>query len=323
MAKSTQNPPSERKIFLLIDGHAVIYRAFYAFPGLTDKQGRMINAVYGFARIILTAIRDFRPEYIAVTFDCHAPTFRHDNFTEYKANRAEMPDDLKPQIELIKEVVTALNIPQFAIPGYEADDIIGTISKILEQPGQPGQQGKLLTIIVTGDRDTLQLVDDDTHVWMPGRGKNQTDREYDIEAATEKMGVPPTQLVDLKALMGDASDNIPGVKGVGPKTAIALIQQFGSLDALYQSLEDGSALQRGLKPAVVAKLIAEKPQAYLSQSLAQIERSVPLTFALQDCTVNGYDKGTVVELFNQYDFHSLIPLLPPDAFETSVQEALF
>jgi DNA polymerase I len=322
MSKSTANQPSERKIFLLIDGHAVIYRAFYAFPGLTDTQGRMINAVYGFARIILTAIRDFRPEYIAVTFDCHAPTFRHDTFTEYKANRAEMPDDLKPQIELIKQVVTALNIPQFAIPGYEADDIIGTISKILEQPGQPGRQGKLLTIIVTGDRDTLQLVDDDTHVWMPGRGKNQSDREYDTEAATEKMGVPPNQLVDLKALMGDSSDNIPGVKGVGPKTAIALIKQFGSLDGLYQALENGSA-QQDLKPAVVTKLMAEKPQAYLSQGLARIDCSVPLTFTLQDCAVNGYDKGAVVELFAQFDFHSLIPLLPSDAFEASVQEALF
>lgn len=323
MAIHTQKQPSDRKIFLLIDGHAVIYRAFYAFPGLTDTQGRLINAVYGFTRIILTAIRDFRPEYIAVTFDCHAPTFRHDNFTEYKANRAEMPDDLKPQIELIKQVVTALNIPQFAIPGFEADDIIGTISKILEQPGQPGQQGKLLTIIVTGDRDTLQLVDEDTHVWMPGRGKQQTDREYDIEAATEKMGVPPAQLVDLKALMGDSSDNIPGVKGVGPKTAIALIKQFGSLDALYHALESGEAQQLGLKPAVVAKLLAEKSQAYLSRDLAQINRSVPLDFSLTACMVNSYDKGTVVELFKQFDFHSLISLLPADAFEASVQEALF
>lgn len=323
MVKRTQNPPTERKIFLLIDGHAVIYRAFYAFPGLTDSQGRIINAVYGFARIILTAIRDFRPEYIAVTFDCHAPTFRHENFTDYKANRAEMPDDLKPQIELIKEVVTALNIPQFAIPGYEADDLIGTISHILEQPGQPGEQGKLLTIIVTGDRDTLQLVDEDTHVWMPGRGKNQSDREYDIAAATEKMGVPPNKLIDLKALMGDSSDNIPGVKGIGPKTAIALIQQFGSLDALYQALEAGTAVQQGVKPGVAAKLLAEKDQAYMSQALATIERSVPLDFKLEDCVVNGYDKGTVVQLFNQFDFHSLIPLLPSDAFEMSVQEALF
>lgn len=322
MAKNTPNQPNERKIFLLIDGHAVIYRAFYAFPGLTDTQGRMINAVYGFTRIILTAIRDFRPEYIAVTFDSHAPTFRHENFTEYKANRAEMPDDLKPQIEIIKQVVEALNIPQFAIPGYEADDIIGTISKILEQPGQPGQQGKLLTIIVTGDRDTLQLVDEDTHVWMPGRGKNQTDREYDVAAATEKMGVPPSQLVDLKALMGDTSDNIPGVKGIGPKTAIALIKQFGSLDALYQALEDGTALA-GLRSAMVDKLLAEKAQAYMSQGLARIDCSVPLEFVLHDCTVNGYDKGKVVELFSQLEFRSLVPLLPPDAFETSVQEALF
>jgi DNA polymerase-1 len=307
----------------LIDGHAVIYRAFYAFPGLTNPKGELINAVYGFTKIVLTAIRDYSPEYMAVTFDCPAKTFRHDQFAEYKANRAEMPDDLKPQIELIKGVVEALNIPQFAITGFEADDIIGTISSILEQPGQPGALDKLLTVIVTGDRDTLQLVDHDTHVWLPARTKYQKDQELDADAVVEKMGVKPTQIIDLKALMGDSSDNIPGVKGIGPKTAVKLITQFKTLDGLYAALGTKSAAELELSPKLVEKLVAEKEIAYISQKLATIERNVPLNFDLEACRVCSYDKGKVIELFDQWSFNSLLNLLPADEFESSVQAALF
>ncbi len=314
---------SARKFFLLIDGHAVIYRAFYGFPGLTNPSGQLINAVYGFTKIILTAIRDYSPEYIAVTFDCAAPTFRHTDFAEYKANRAEMPDELKPQIEMVKAVVAALNIPQFAIPGFEADDIIGTISSILEQPGQPGAADKLLTVIVTGDRDTLQLVDHDTHVWLPARTKYQSDQELDSDAVIAKMGVKPTQIIDLKALMGDSSDNIPGVKGIGPKTAVKLITQFETLDALYTALEKKTAAELELAPKLFEKLVAEKEMAYVSQKLATIDRNVPLTFDLEACRVSGYDKGKTVELFKEWGFNSLLGILPADEFESAVQAALF
>lgn len=314
---------SEPKTFLLIDGHAVIYRAFFAFTGLTNGEGLAMSAVYGFTRIVLTAIRDYNPEYIAITFDCAEPTFRHKDYAEYKANREAMPEELRPQIDMVKEVVTALNIPQFAIPGFEADDIIGTISRMLCQSEHLKDEEKLLTVIVTGDRDTLQLVDDDTHVWLPGRGKFQQDQELDAEAVVVKMGVRPNQIVDLKALMGDSSDNIPGVKGVGPKTAAKLINQFETLNGLYEALEKKSAAELNLPVKLVDKLKAEKEMAYLSQKLATIDRGVPLTFSLTDCSVKGYDKGKVVALFQEWDFKSLINLLPADEFESSVQAALF
>lgn len=314
---------TERKTFLLIDGHAVIYRAFFAVIGLTNSSGQLVNAVYGFTRIILTAIRDYNPEYIAVTFDSAAPTFRHQDFAAYKANRAEMPEDLRPQIAMVKEMVSALNIPQFAIPGFEADDIIGTISRMLCEKEHLKDENQLLTVIVTGDRDTLQLVDEHTHVWLPARTKVQHNQELDTPAVVLKMGVRPDQIIDLKALMGDASDNIPGVKGIGPKTAVKLITQFESLDGLYEALAKKSAADLDLSPKLVEKLIAEKEMSYLSQKLATIDRHVPITFSLADCKVTNYDKGKVVELLKEWDFKSLINLLPTDEFESTVQAALF
>jgi len=311
---------SKRPIFLLIDGHAVIYRAFYGFPGLTNTAGQLANAVFGFSRILLTAIRDFEPEYMAVTFDNKAPTFRHDSFAGYKANRAEMPEDLRPQIEMVKQVVTALNIPQFEVPGFEADDLIGTISKILDQPTS---KPDVLTVIVTGDRDTFQLVDDNTHVWLPARNKDQVATEYDIAGVEKKMGVPPNQVIELKALMGDASDNIPGVKGIGPKTAASLILEFGSIEAIYEALASESPAAKRLSAGVVKKLIEDKANALMSKQLATIERNMPLDFSLAACKVSEYDKGVATGLFQEWGFKSLIGILPADEFETSVQAALF
>jgi DNA polymerase-1 len=311
----------DKPIFLLIDGHAVIYRAFFSMPPtLTNKEGIPINAVFGFTRILLTAIRDFSPKYIAVTFDHRDPTFRHTAFKDYKANRAEMPAELQPQIELVKQVVSALNIPQFELAGYEADDLIGTISRVLDEPKA---KSKVLTIIVTGDRDTFQLVDDNTHVWLPARGKDFAPTEYDAEGVVKKMGVPPHQIIELKALMGDASDNIPGVKGIGPKSAIKLIEQFGTVAALYEALEKDSPEINAIPAGVVTKLRASKAEAEISLSLATIDRNVPLQFDLASCEVCQYDKSKALELFTAWDFQSLIKLLPADEFEASVQAALF
>lgn len=317
---SDKHEPSQRPIFLLIDGHAVIYRAFYGFPGLTNSAGQLANAVFGFSRILLTAIRDFEPEYMAVTFDNRAPTFRHDSFKGYKANRAEMPDELKPQIDMVKQVVTALNIPQFEVPGFEADDLIGTISWILDQPKS---KPDVLTVIVTGDRDTFQLVDDNTHVWLPARNKDQVATEYDEAGVTAKMGVPPNQIIELKALMGDASDNIPGVKGIGPKTAASLILEFGSVEAVYTALETDAPAAKKLSAGVIKKLMQDKANALMSKQLATIERDVPVDFSLAACKVSQYDKGVATALFQEWGFKSLIAVLPADEFETSVQEALF
>jgi len=315
----------KQQYFLIIDGHALIYRAFHAFPALTNHEGKLVNAVFGFSRHILSAIREYHPEYIVVAFDHKAPTFRHADFADYKANRAKMPDELIGQIDMIKEIVKVLNIPQFEVAGYEADDLNGTVTRQIEETCS---DQNLTTLIVTGDRDAFQLVSDCTHVWLPGRGKGQVDTEYDRNGVKERMDVYPEQIVDLKALMGDASDNIPGVPGVGEKTATALITEFGNLEKLYEAIDaldkqpaaPGSALQ---KKSLVEKLKAGKESAFMSQKLATIDRHAPVELKLADCRMAAYDKKAAVELFTNLDFKSLINSLPADEFELSVQGALF
>lgn len=308
----------ERQKFLLVDAHALIYRAYYAIPNLTDPDGQLVNAVYGFSKMVLNAISYFEPEYAAVCFDHPKPTFRHKKFDGYKAQRAKMPDDLIPQIQLVKDVVTALNIPKFELEGFEADDLIGTVNHKVEDLDQ-----QLLTVIVTGDQDSFQLVDNDTHIWMPARGKQKGDIEYDAALVEKKLGIKPLQVIDLKALMGDNSDNIPGVKGVGPKTAAALIQKFGSVEEVYNFLDKNPQGNELIKGALLTKLLAGKELAMLSKDLATIECQAPIDFELEKCRVTGYDKNQVVEIFQKYGFKSLLNFLPKDAFETSVQEALF
>lgn len=308
----------ERQKFLLVDAHALIYRAYYAIPNLTDPDGQLVNAVYGFSKMVLGAISYFEPEYAAVCFDHPKPTFRHKKFDGYKAQRAKMPDDLIPQIQLVKDVVNALNIPKFEIEGFEADDLIGTVNHLVENLDQ-----QLLTVIVTGDQDSFQLVDNDTHIWMPARGKQRGDIEYDAALVEKKLGIKPLQVIDLKALMGDTSDNIPGVKGIGPKTAAALIQKFGSVEEVYHFLDQNPQGGELIKGALLQKLILGKDSAFLSKDLATIECQAPIDFELEKCRVTGYDKNQVVEIFQKYGFKSLLNFLPKDAFETSVQEALF
>lgn len=306
--------------FVIVDGHALIYRAYHAFPGLTDGTGQLVNAVYGFSRILLTAIKDLSPEYITVAFDHKEKTNRAKEFEHYKANRPEMPDDLKPQIALVKQIVKALNIPTFELAGFEADDLIGTISKKVSE-----SEPDVVTVVVTGDKDMFQLVDDRVHVWIPGRGQKSIDTEYDAKGVQEKMGVPPSRIIDLKALMGDPSDNIPGVKGVGGKTAVKLLSTFGSLDGVYEALlkvEKGQS-DPLLKGALVTKLSQDKQAAYDSYALATIDRNVNIPFELEPCKVSQYDKEEITNLFEQLDFKSLISLLPKDDFELGVQSALF
>lgn len=321
---------SSMKLFLLVDGHAVIYRAYHAYPDLTDPNGMLVNAVYGFTRILLTAIRDREPEYLAVAFDHKDPTFRHDSFKDYKAHREAMPDDLIPQIEVIKRVVTALNIPQFELAGFEADDLVGTLSLQAEQLTKQTTADDITSLIVTGDKDLLQLVTDKTEVFMPARGKLGKDMVYTPSKVQEKMGVTPEQVPDLKGLMGDSSDNIPGVKGIGPKTAAKLINHFGSIEQLYQQIAEvapeellATAADSGLSKSVLAKLQADQANAVLSKDLATINRAAPVELDLSACTVRQYDKDSVIALFEELGFRSLVGLLPDDSFEHDLQAALF
>lgn len=317
----------DKQVLLVVDGHALIYRAYHAFPELTDPSGRLVNAVYGFARLLLKAIQEFEPTHVAVAFDHPSPTKRHSEYAEYKAHRAEMPDDLKPQIAIIKELVDALNMPRFELAGYEADDIVGTIATRECTVAKQGCQVEV--VIMTGDKDLLQLVTECVSVFIPGRGAFSHDVVYDPKQVEVKMGVRPDQVVDLKALMGDASDNIPGVKGIGKKTAEALIKTLGSVAGVYEGLariEKGTAdtqTKAVLKGAVITKLSQDKDNALLSRSLATIDRDVPLEFTLAACAVRDYDKVKVTQLFTDLNFQSLFGLLPPDDFESGVQNALF
>ena len=306
-----------KKVFVLIDGHAIIYRAYHAFPELSTPSGMLANAIYGFTRILLTVIRDFHPEFLAVTFDHPELTFRHQQYAEYKAHREKMPDDLIPQVDEIKKIVKVLNIPQFEVTGFEADDLIGTLSREGE-----ARSDDVEMMIVTGDKDLLQLVTGHTHVFIPGRGKHSVDIEYDPETVKRIMKITPDQVPDYKALMGDPSDNIPGVKGVGPKTAAALIEQFNDIEHLYQALEtdaDSTKLSQGL----INKLITDKESAFLSKQLATVDRHAPIKLDLPACMVSGYDKEQAVTALEELGFKSLIKLLPADDFELGVQSALF
>ncbi len=313
-----------QKKLMIIDGHGIIYRAYHAFPPLTTPEGVLVNAVYGFTRILLTALRDVKPEYVVVTFDHKTPTLRSQEYAEYKAQRAAMPDDLKPQIALVKEVVSALNIPQFEKEGYEADDLIGTISRLVCET-----EKDVKVVIISGDKDMLQLVTDCVHVWMPARGKEGVELEYGPEDVKNFLKVTPEQVTELKGLMGDTSDNIPGVRGVGPTSAQALIAAFTTIDGVYAALdrvENGTATEAEkavLKGALVTKLQTDKENAFLSRKLATIDRFSPITFALEPCRVADFDKQKVSDLFEKMLFKSLISLLPKDEFELGVQSALF
>jgi DNA polymerase-1 len=284
---------ADNNTLVLIDGHALAYRMFYALPleAFSTKSGEPTNATYGFTRTLLDIIlADDPPHYLAVTFDLGA-TFRDDLYEAYKGTREKMPDELDVQIGRIKEVVRALNIPIFEMEGYEADDLLGTIAHQMRDQGVP-------VYIVTGDRDLLQLVDDNTRVELPSRKVSQPADVYDAAGVMEYLGVRPDQVVDYKALVGDTSDNIPGVRGIGDKTATKLLAEYGTLDTLYDRIDE-------IKGALQTKLIEGKELAYLSQKLARIVTDAPITLTIEECVAQDFDATGVLELFRELEFRSL------------------
>ncbi len=298
------------KKLILIDGNALLHRAYHAYPPLSTPSGELINAVYGFSSMLLSVIDKLSPTHVAVAWDLKGPTFRKQEFEEYKANRKPMDDDLATQIDRTKEVVKKLNIPQFAIEGFEADDIIGTLARLAlkEEDTQ--------IVIVTGDRDSLQLIKEQkVVVYLPVQNHHAQSVVFDEEKVKEVYGLTPEQIIDLKSLMGDPSDNIPGVKGVGKVTATKLIQQFGSMKKLYESLDDPRIV-----PRIKALLEAEKEMAEKSYYLAKIDNEVPLKLNWEDCLLTDYDKSEVIKLFEELNFKSLIGKLPKDSWEREVQD---
>jgi DNA polymerase I-like protein with 3'-5' exonuclease and polymerase domains/5'-3' exonuclease len=279
---------------VLIDSNALIHRAFHALPPLSTPKGEIINAVYGFTTILFKVLSEIKPDYIVCTFDYPAPTFRHKEYKDYKIHRKKAPDELYSQIPKTKELVRTLNIPVFEKRGYEADDIIGALAKKTKSLG-------LETIIVTGDLDELQLVNDKTFVYTMRRGFSDTIL-YDQKQVRKKFDLNPDQLVDYKALRGDQSDNIPGVLGIGEKTAASLIKKYKTLDNLYKNLND--------LPEKTRKLLEKsKKEAFLSKKLATIVVDLPLKFDLKKAKSHDYDKDKAIKLFRELGFKSLITRL--------------
>ena len=272
---------------VLIDGNSLINRAFYAINPLSDKNGNPTNAVFGFMNMLTKVILDIKPKYMLVAFDVHAKTFRHKMFDDYKGTRKPMPEDLRPQIPLLKKVLNTLGIQTFELAGFEADDIIGTLAK--RYNGE--------TIILTGDKDSFQLVDSTTSVYFTKRGISDTE-VYSIDNFEEKTGIKPAQVIELKALMGDSSDNIPGVPGVGEKTALSLVQNYSSIDGVYENLAD-------FKGKMLEKLENGKDSAYLSRTLATINTLVEIPIKIEEMAYQFPFSKDARNLFLELEFKGL------------------
>ncbi len=311
------------KKLVLIDGMSVLHRAYHAYPlSLTSPKGELTNAVYGFTTILLTVLEKLKPTHVAVAWDVGKATFRTEQYSEYKATREKPDEELLSQIDKTKEVVEALNIPQFGVAGYEADDLIGTLSL------QGEKEKEAQVVIVTGDRDALQLVNKDkVVVWMPSSagsfGRARPDRgpmEYDETAVKAKYGLSPEQIIDLKALMGDSSDNIPGVRGVGPKTATNLLLKYETLEKLYENIEkERSEVVKNSSERIVGLLEQEKDKAFMSKKLATIERQVPIELSWEKCKLSDYDREAVTKVFEELAFKSLVNKLPKDRWEEDLE----
>lgn len=298
----------EKGKFIIIDGNSLMHRAFYGLPNLTNSKGFHTNVVYGFVNMINKIKEDYKPQYIGIAFDTKAPTFRHREYAEYKAGRLKMAEEMAEQIPVLKEVLTAMNIKQTELDGYEADDIIGTVAAKCDEEGIPA-------FIVTGDKDAFQLISDNVHTLMTKKGISEIE-EYDIARLKEKYGIAPAQITDLKGLMGDSSDNIPGVPGVGEKTALELLNQFGTVE---NTLENVSEIK---KNKVRENVSANKENAILSKRLATIDRDVPIDFRLEDYTFKEADNEKLYNIFSRLEFRGLIEKMCGGTFGTEAAEAV-
>lgn len=279
------------KRLIIIDGNSIINRAFYALPDMSNSEGLKTNAIYGFTRMLFKIIDDYKPTHISVAFDKKAPTFRHKEFADYKAGRKKMPDELGQQLEPLKELLDTFNIHRMEMAGYEADDLIGTVSKM-------GEDNDFKVYIVTGDKDAIQLASDKTTTLITKKGVGEVE-EYNYDSVIERYEMTPTQFIDLKGLMGDKSDNIPGVPGIGEKTGIKLIKEFSSVENLIENTDK-------LKGSVKKKIEENKEQAVFSKKLATIIRDVPIEISLDELAYGDYDKNAVIEEFKKFGFNTLI-----------------
>ncbi len=288
-----------KKRLVLVDGHGLAFRAYFALPfSLATSSGELTNATYGFTMMLLDVLQAHQPDYVVVTFDV-GQTFRHEEFEDYKAHRQPMPDDLRSQIDRMRDVLTALNVPVYTAEGFEADDVIGTLSK------QATEQG-IESLIVTGDSDMMQLVDEHVRLVLPGAQRFGEYRIFDVEAVHDRYGFGPDRVIDYKALVGDKSDNIPGVPGIGDKTARKLIIDFDTIENMYANIDQ-------IEPTRARNALANnRDAAEQSKRLVTIVRDVPVELDIETCVVHDYDRPTAVAIFQELEFRSLLARLPED-----------
>ncbi len=284
------------KRLVLIDGHALLHRAYHAFPkSLTTRSGELVNAVYGFNRILLSTLKELNPDCLVVTVDLPGPNFRHKEFVGYQAQRPKTDNELISQIERVYETVRAFNIPILSCKGYEADDVIGTLSAQAEEK-------KIETIIVTGDKDIMQLATSKTKLFVPERGSSRM-KMYGPKEVEAYLGIKPSQIVDYKGLVGDPSDNYPGVLGIGPKTAVKLLKEYKTFEGVYKNLDK-------INPNTAEKLREGKTSGLLSQKLAKIIRDIPVELSLKKAKLKDYDPEKIEKLYMELGFKSLLKSLP-------------
>jgi len=319
MTKSRANPikKSSANRLVLIDGHAILHRAYHALPPLTIRSGELVNAVYGFTTMLLKVISDLKPKYLAVAFDTEKPTFRQAEYIGYQAQRPKMEEELKGQIEKVYEVLAAMGIPIFEKEGFEADDVIGTLARQACRTEKRGKKKtrknaeKIEVVIVTGDRDMMQLIGPRVRVYAPIKGLSEA-QFFDEEKVQREIGVRPGQIVDFKGLTGDPSDNYPGVPGIGPKTARELLEKFKTLEKIYKSLDEAG---RFFNPSVVGKLAQGKESAQLSKKLATIICDVPIKLDLKKCEFefSEEEREKAIKKFKELGFKSLVERLATPA----------
>jgi DNA polymerase I len=297
---------------LLVDGSALLHRAYHAYPPLRSKRGVIVGAVYGVASMLVTALVEQEPEQVVVAWDLPKPTFRHEMYIGYKAQRKKADTEMVEQIPLVKEMVEAMGLVQMEQEGYEADDIIGTLSVMSEDE----------VIVLTGDQDLMQLVKSNVKILLPPRGKIPA-KLFGSEEVLEKYGVTPEQFVDYKALMGDPSDNIPGVRGIGPKTAVKLIQDYETLDDVYQAVNPNNQVlnpKQIKNPKLVEKLLNGEESAKLSYDLSLIECGMPLEVEWESLEYEGLEKEGLKEKLDEYNFRSLIRRIWRDEGKKKVED---
>ena len=296
------------KRLIIIDGNSIINRAFYALPDMSNSEGLKTNAIFGFVRMMFKIIEDYQPTHMSVAFDKKAPTFRHKQYADYKAGRKKMPDELAQQLQPLKDLLDKFNINRLELEGYEADDLIGTVARL-------GEENDFKVYIVTGDKDAIQLASHKTTTLITKKGVGEVE-EYNYDSVLERYEMTPTQFIDLKGLMGDKSDNIPGVPGVGEKTGIKLLKQYSTIENLIEHTDE-------LKGSIKKKIEENKDLALMSKELATIITNVPIEVKLEDLEYGDYNKDDVVEKFKEFGFTGLITkLLDIEGGETTIKEEI-